>query len=199
MNLDSVNVNAIAAEIKLGVDDTRQLIDALREVWALSEKASSFPCIPKCVSCCSNAAITCSRLEYEIIKSCRPKDSGNNGFGCAFKSKSGCSVYNLRPLVCRMYGHYVDFEAPSVIFRENLMGKTLGLSVGTPGFCVKKRVHTPLSYSDLEQIMIKYKVIVDATKIVAIGLFKDKDLNNGLKNIDRLWQEKNKTAFWIRE
>lgn len=195
--------DSLMSDIALYCNDSQAnikvLLEALARVWDLSTANNQFPCIENCTDCCSNAAITCSGLEYAVIRACYPHHIANNGLGCLFKTKNQCSIYAVRPLVCRMFGYYFPYEVPSVIFRDVLMSEKFELSVGAPGYCFKKRRLSQMQYDDVAKIMELYKQIVDATKITIIGTFKDKELNQGLANIDRIWQQKYNKNLWIKE
>lgn len=198
-NATDAMVNEIAQHLGDNQHNTKALLLQLAQIWDLSAVNNEFPCIENCTACCSNAAITCSGLEYAVIRAYYPDCVTNSGMGCLFKTKNQCSIYPVRPLVCRMFGYYFDYEVPSVIFRDLLMGEKFELSVGAPGYCFKKRRPSVVQYDDIANIMDLYKQIVDTTKIVILGTFKDKSLNQGLANIDRIWQQKYNKRLWIRE
>lgn len=73
----------------------------------------SFPCKKGCSACCSyDVLITSFEAEYIMLKTSRPINrnnnySQNNNTTCPFLKDNLCSIYNYRPMICRMY-HTLD-------------------------------------------------------------------------------------------
>jgi len=185
---------------QLGLDELIivMLIDAVFHVWDKASVIDSFPCVDGCTDCCSNAAITCTIIEWEILKAMMP-ETPNPGFGCPYKTKRGCAVYEYRPLVCRLFGYMVPYKFPVVRIKEELAGEIFDWLVISPGYCVRRKLQTTLEPEQLADIMKAYKEIVDKTTIVIAGLFKDKDLNKGLATIDRFWFAKRNLHIWHKD
>lgn len=193
-----INIKRLAEELELDPLIVDLLIDATFNTWDKLDATGDFPCIEGCTDCCSNAAITCSILEWEILKTVLP-DPPNGGFGCPYKSKKGCTVYEYRPLACRLFGYMIPYKFPVVRVREELAGEVFDWLVVSPGYCVKKRLQTKLEPENLAKIMQGYKEIVDKTTIVIMGVFKDKELNRGLAVIDKFWFAKKNTHIWHQD
>jgi len=193
-----VNTNELCKQLGLDPLMVDLLIEDVFRVWEKTATTESFPCVEGCTDCCSNAAITCTILEWQILKVIMPV-APNSGFGCPYKTKKGCAVYDYRPLVCRLFGYMVPYKIPVVRVREELAGEIFDWLVIAPGFCVKKRLQTSLQSEHFYEIMKIYKEIVDKTTIVIAGLFKDKELNRGLLTIDKFWSVKKNMHIWHRD
>ena len=192
-------INTEKLSKQLGLDSLiiDMLIDATFNIWDKAEASEAFPCIEGCTDCCSNAAITCTILEWEMLQAIMPI-TPNGGFGCPYKTKKGCAVYQYRPLVCRLFGYMVPYKFPVVRVREELAGEIFDWLVISPGYCIKKKLQTAMKPEKLAEIMRAYKEVVDKTTIVIIGTFKDASLNKGLATIDRFWSIKKNMHIWHR-
>ena len=202
----TINTETLSKQLGLDPLIIDMLIDATFNAWDRAEASGNFPCIDGCTDCCSNAAITCTILEWEILQAIMPNTPPpppppppNGGFGCPYKTKKGCAVYNFRPLVCRLFGYMVPYRFPVVRVREELAGEIFDWLVISPGYCIKKRLQTSMKPEELAEIMRAYKEIVDKTTIVIIGTFKDTGLNKGLATIDRFWSVKKGMHIWHRD
>lgn len=63
-------------------------------------------CDENCGLCCG--AVFCTQSEYEAIKEYIATNNiipVKNGITCPFYQNGKCSIYDVRPLVCRLYGH----------------------------------------------------------------------------------------------
>lgn len=193
-----INIEHLANGLGLDPLIIDMTIDAIFSLWDKIGEFEGFPCISGCRDCCSNAAITCTTIEWAILKAAIP-ETPNSGFGCPYKTKQGCGAYEYRPLVCRLFGYMVPYKFPVVRVREQLAGEVFDWLVITPGYCLKKKLETPIEPEKMAEIMTTYKGIVDKTSIVIAGLFKEKDLNKGLATIDKFWIAKRNLAIWHRE
>jgi hypothetical protein len=67
------------------------------------------PCIPGCTDCCREFGIPCrTRIEDDRFRKYL-KDHGMEigqavGTTCPYVTETGCGVYPVRPLTCRLYG-----------------------------------------------------------------------------------------------
>jgi Fe-S-cluster containining protein len=195
---EKINVKHLASGLKQDPEIILAAIDEIFALWEKLEQFEGFPCVDSCTDCCSNAAITCTTIEFEIMKLAVP-ESTNGGLGCPFKTKKGCSVYRFRPLVCRLFGYVVPFKYPVIRIREELAGEIFDWLVITPGYCLKKKNTTPIPENVFIEIIQTYKEIVEKTGIVIVGSFKDKDLNRGLAIIDKFWTAKKNMPIWHKD
>ena len=75
---------------------------ALIQIQRQYERIPSFVCIEGCTDCCGPVPMTAAEATQIEIK---PYD----GLRCQYATKSGCSIYEHRPLLCRLFGT-VDHE-----------------------------------------------------------------------------------------
>jgi len=68
-----------------------------------------FLCTPGCHECCQNFGVPSrTRVEDEPIKTFLRSNSMQPGVAqgntCPYLNETGCSIYPVRPLICRLYG-----------------------------------------------------------------------------------------------
>ena len=73
--------------------------EAIKEEW---KKIPSFQCKPGCHDCCGVIAMT--RIEWQNIHVKRLFDFNPNNLTCAYVCEKGCSIYQDRPTICRLFG-----------------------------------------------------------------------------------------------
>ncbi len=142
-------------------------------VWRSASALAAFPCVSKCVSCCNNADINCSTLEFEIAKA-HMVGKPTRGATCVFRGKTGCSVYEHRPLVCRLFGYATPYDVPGVAVSKEIAGKKYRFVIASMGKCPKKRKITDMPQSKLVEIMDAYQAILRKTGFVTIGTYSGK-------------------------
>ena len=71
----------------------------------------AFQCKSGCTACCrtmgvpSRTEVENQRIEaYLKVHGIKPKRAAGEGNRCPFVSREGCTVYPVRPLICRLYG-----------------------------------------------------------------------------------------------
>lgn len=75
----------------------------------------SVPCIPGCTECCREFGIPCrTRVEDERFKAYLEENGmplgQASGTTCPYVTETGCGVYPVRPLTCRLYGASVNYR-----------------------------------------------------------------------------------------
>lgn len=78
---------------------TRQEGKALRRLHLL---IPTFECVPGCTDCCG--PIPFSAWEWEKVQDKRHATS----IKCPYECKTGCSIYEQRPMMCRVFGATED-------------------------------------------------------------------------------------------
>jgi len=80
------------------------------ELKELYEKIPSFTCKENCGLCCG--PILCKRPESEILNK-QPKVKNQEVLDCPFLDENKrCSCYEVRPLVCRLFGAIEILKCP---------------------------------------------------------------------------------------
>jgi uncharacterized protein len=81
-------------------------VDTRLKLQRIYAQIPSFECVPGCTDCCG--PIPCSEVELVRI----PHKVGSwqdNGISCPHAQKDvGCTIYNRRPFLCRVFGASED-------------------------------------------------------------------------------------------
>lgn len=124
-----------------------QKIADLRLLRGLYDRLPPFPCKPTCTECCKYP-VPMTRLEANLIVPLTQADSRFepwDGLGCMFRGTKGCQIYEVRPLVCRLFGWNYGAATPTV---------TVGRSVVAAGSCDRRRV--PAERAKAEEVLAMY-------------------------------------------
>lgn len=79
------------------------------EIQDLYKMIPEMKCIPNCTLCCKEFGVP-SRTPIEdalikdFMKRHKIEPSLASGTTCPYVTESGCSIYPVRPLICRLYG-----------------------------------------------------------------------------------------------
>ena len=79
------------------------------EIEDLYELVPSFQCKPGCIECCVDFGVPSrTRVEEErigeYVKTHGVERHQVTGLRCPYVTASGCAIYEVRPLICRLYG-----------------------------------------------------------------------------------------------
>jgi uncharacterized protein len=74
-----------------------------------------FQCIPGCIECCQNFGVASrTRVEDERIREYLRAQGREpllmHGTTCPYVSQQGCTIYPVRPLICRLYGTSPNYQ-----------------------------------------------------------------------------------------
>jgi Fe-S-cluster containining protein len=153
--------------------EAQAIAGQIDRVWRSASALAAFPCVSKCVTCCKNADINCSTLEFEIARAYRV-GKPLRGATCVFRGKTGCSVYEHRPLICRLFGYTTPYKVPGIAVSEEISGKKHRFVIASMGKCPRKRLVTDMPQSKLAEIMNAYQAILMKTGFVTIGTCSSK-------------------------
>jgi Fe-S-cluster containining protein len=78
--------------------EKKELLEELRRM------IPSFSCLPGCHRCCG--PVPFSKIEREAIE--HKKRGSTEGLACAYECEEGCSIYEDRPIICRLFGVISD-------------------------------------------------------------------------------------------
>lgn len=76
------------------VNKQQQILDNLRK------QIPFFKCISGCTLCCG--PVPFSKIERKAIKG--KKKEVVKGLSCPYECSKGCSIYEHRPIICRLFG-----------------------------------------------------------------------------------------------
>ncbi len=75
----------------------------------------TFQCIPGCIECCrdfgvaSRTAVEEQRIR-EYLRAQGREPVPMRGTTCPYVCEQGCTIYPVRPLICRLYGTAVNYQ-----------------------------------------------------------------------------------------
>jgi hypothetical protein len=96
------------------------MVDKYHELY---DRIPVFECKPGCADCCG--PVPFGKSEYAKI----PEPVLAEGIGCPYIGDGGCSIYEVRPFLCRIYGTVEDLKCPHGCGPEKLFdvseGKTM--------------------------------------------------------------------------
>ncbi|HOP62780.1 MAG TPA: YkgJ family cysteine cluster protein [Spirochaetota bacterium] len=117
------------AELK-SVELYLKLIEKIDQYEAklLEKYSSDIACRRGCDSCCIlesvfpvEAYIICEAVRSGEVE---PECTFNNGGKCVFLKNGGCSIYKVRPVICRTHGYPVFVEGRVDFCPENFKGRS---------------------------------------------------------------------------
>jgi len=119
--------------------------EVAREIKRLVDRIpTDFPCIPGCTDCCGTHAWT--KFEWSQVKHKLRAD--NPKAKCPYATTEGCSCYDKRPVICRLYGN-ADYIG------------TVGPFWNVPLLCPRGiKSDNPLSREEARDIFLKYIAII---------------------------------------
>lgn len=89
---------------------------AVRDIWAKVPKI-------ECKGLCSNSCgpIPCSSVERKLVESRAGKKLGTERLTCTMLKGGRCTVYSVRPLICRVWGLTPKLKCPHGCLPERYM------------------------------------------------------------------------------
>ena len=70
----------------------------------LREQIPSFECVPGCHDCCGPVTTSTEEMARLPRKTPEEQDAALAGLNCVHLGPQGCTVYEERPLICRLFG-----------------------------------------------------------------------------------------------
>lgn len=85
------------------------------EIEDLYGMVPEFQCDPGCIECCRNFGVPSrTRVEDDRLREylrAQGRELGvAEGTTCPYVSEEGCTVYPVRPLICRLYGNSPNYR-----------------------------------------------------------------------------------------
>lgn len=91
---------------------TKQLKKELKVVQELYALIPSFPCITGCNDCCQRTTPGWADCEWEAIPEEKRKLPSKADYLCPYVKNGGCSIYEIRPLSCRLFATTQHLKCP---------------------------------------------------------------------------------------
>ncbi len=99
---------------------------SLIQIQKQYERIPSFTCKTGCTDCCGPVPFT--DTEWALLT---PEEQNRpfNGLTCKFVSAEGCTIYDRRPLMCRIFGTVEDLQCPHGCRPDTLLTKMQGQTI----------------------------------------------------------------------
>lgn len=87
-------------------------MDTWVQVRFLRRQLPAFACIPGCHDCCGPVLASSTEMARLPRKSEAERAAALEGWDCVHLGAHGCTVYDERPLVCRLFGTSARLPCP---------------------------------------------------------------------------------------
>ncbi|WP_298447080.1 YkgJ family cysteine cluster protein [uncultured Marinobacter sp.] len=78
----------------------------------LREDIPTFECVPGCHDCCGPVTTSSEEMSRLPVKTDAEHEAALSDFNCVHLGPSGCTVYEERPLICRLFGTTPSMPCP---------------------------------------------------------------------------------------
>ncbi|POA51565.1 MULTISPECIES: YkgJ family cysteine cluster protein [unclassified Pseudomonas] len=85
----------------------RQIVRSLRQ------QIPSFECVPGCHYCCGPVTTSPEEMSRLPRKTAAEQDAAMAALDCVHLGPEGCTVYDERPLICRLFGTTSSLPCPN--------------------------------------------------------------------------------------
>ena len=75
-----------------------------QKVHTLRQQIPSFECVPGCHDCCGPVTTSPEEMSRLPRKTRVEQDAAMDELNCVHLGPNGCTVYDERPLICRLFG-----------------------------------------------------------------------------------------------
>ena len=89
------------------MNDNRETIARLRE------KIPTFECTPGCHDCCGPVTTSSEEISRLPVKTDAEYKAALQEWNCVHLGPNGCTVYDERPLICRLFGTTPNMPCPN--------------------------------------------------------------------------------------
>ena len=83
-----------------------------RKIDHLRRQIPGFSCVPGCHDCCGPVTASSEELARLPVKSDAEHDAALAEYNCVHLGPQGCTVYDQRPLICRLFGTTPGLPCP---------------------------------------------------------------------------------------
>lgn len=102
----------------------------MTDISEIRQRIPGMRCIPGCVACCNH--VPWSKVEYERMIRRYPKNAkpyNIHSLKCPFITEDGCSIYEERPITCRMFGVSEGLECPRGAIAAEMLNEQQAASI----------------------------------------------------------------------
>ena len=79
----------------------------------LRENIPTFECVPGCHDCCGPVTTSSEEMSRLPVKTDAEHEAALNDLRCVHLGPNGCTVYEERPLICRLFGTTPRMPCPN--------------------------------------------------------------------------------------
>jgi len=87
----------------------------------LRERIPTFECVPGCHDCCGPVTTSSEEMSRLPVKSDAEHEAALGDLSCVHLGPDGCTVYEERPLICRLFGTTPRMPCPNGRQPENMV------------------------------------------------------------------------------
>ncbi|RMO75501.1 hypothetical protein ALQ35_100066 [Pseudomonas fluorescens] len=84
-----------------------------QKISALRRQIPSFECVPGCHDCCGPVTTSPEEMSRLPRKTAAEQDAAMDELNCVHLGPNGCTVYDERPLICRLFGTTKTLPCPN--------------------------------------------------------------------------------------
>jgi hypothetical protein len=82
-------------------------------IRTLRQQIPSFECVPGCHDCCGPVTTSPEEMSRLPRKTRAEQDAAMDALNCVHLGPNGCTVYDERPLICRLFGTTKTLPCPN--------------------------------------------------------------------------------------
>lgn len=83
-----------------------------QKIRTLRQQIPTFECVPGCHDCCGPVTTSPEEMARLPRKSRAEQDAALEALDCVHLGPNGCTVYDERPLICRLFGTTASLPCP---------------------------------------------------------------------------------------
>ena len=84
-----------------------------QKIRTLRQQIPSFECVPGCHDCCGPVTTSPEEMSRLPRKTRAEQDAAMDELNCVHLGPNGCTVYDERPLICRLFGTTKTLPCPN--------------------------------------------------------------------------------------
>ena len=84
-----------------------------QKISALRRQIPSFECVPGCHDCCGPVTTSPEEMSRLPRKTAAEQEAAMDELNCVHLGPKGCTVYDERPLICRLFGTTKTLPCPN--------------------------------------------------------------------------------------